>query len=110
VHIFGARVLAALGWGPETVVYQVKVGIKEGAELGGWLLLLIALGGLLRDRAGEGLDLRPVTSGKLTRWVIATSGRRGYGRSHVGVNWPVPSRRWGSERLARRSSRRRRQG
>ncbi len=49
VHLFGARVVEALGWGGGSWEYQVKVGIKEGAELAGWLLLVVALGRLGRD-------------------------------------------------------------
>jgi len=43
VHIFGPRVVAALGWGTDSSAYQIKVGLKEGLELAGWLLMVIAL-------------------------------------------------------------------
>lgn len=79
VHVFGARVVEALGWGGGSWVYQVKVGIKEGAELGGWLLLVVALARLARDGSARptGLDLRPGSRGKLARWTIGSRIRRG---------------------------------
>jgi hypothetical protein len=43
VHLFGAQVVQALGWGVGSWVYQLKVGVKGGAELGGWILLVVAL-------------------------------------------------------------------
>jgi len=43
VHVLGPHVVRALGWGTDSWAYQVKVGVKEGAELAGWLLLVIAL-------------------------------------------------------------------
>lgn len=43
IHLFGHRVIEALGWGAATWPYQLKVGLKEGGELAGWLLLLVAL-------------------------------------------------------------------
>jgi hypothetical protein len=79
VHVFGARVVEALGWGAGSWVYQVKVGFKGGAELGGWLLLVLALARLARSSRAprSGLDLRLVRGGKLTRWTIGTRTRRG---------------------------------
>jgi hypothetical protein len=79
VHLFGASVVEALGWGGGSWVYQVKVGIKEGAELAGWLLLVVALGRLARDGSAQsaGLDLRPGSRGKLARWTIGSRIRRG---------------------------------
>ena len=79
VHVFGARVVEALGWGSGSWVYQVKVGIKEGAELAGWLLLVVALMRLARDGSARsaGLDLRPGSRGKLARWAIGNRIRRG---------------------------------
>lgn len=43
VHILGPPVVRVLGWGTESWAYQVKVGLKEGMELSGWLLLVWAL-------------------------------------------------------------------
>jgi hypothetical protein len=79
VHVFGARVVEALGWGAGSWVYQVKVGIKEGAELAGWLLLIAALKRLARDGSARpaGLDLRLGSRGKLARWTIGSRIRRG---------------------------------
>jgi hypothetical protein len=79
VHVFGARVVEALGWGAGSWVYQVKVGIKEGAELAGWLLLVVALGRLARDGSAQstGLDLRLGSRAKLARWTIGSRIRRG---------------------------------
>jgi hypothetical protein len=79
VHVFGARVVEALGWGGGSWVYQMKVGIKEGAELAGWLLLVVALTRLARDGSARSaaLDLRPGSHGKLARWAIGSRIRRG---------------------------------
>jgi hypothetical protein len=79
VHLFGARVVEAFGWGGGSWMYQVKVGIKEGAELAGWLLLVVALGRLARAGSARstGLDLRPGSRGKLARWTIGSRIRRG---------------------------------
>jgi hypothetical protein len=79
VHLFGARAVEAFGWGDGSWVYQVKVGIKEGAELAGWLLLVFALIRLTRVRSARpaGLDLRPGSRGKLARWTIGSRTRRG---------------------------------
>jgi hypothetical protein len=43
VHIFGPHVVAAFGWGTDSLAFQAKVGLKEGAELAGWLLMVVAL-------------------------------------------------------------------
>lgn len=43
VHVFGPQVVERFGWGTDSWAYQVKVGLKEGSELAGWLLLVIAL-------------------------------------------------------------------
>jgi cytochrome bd-type quinol oxidase subunit 2 len=40
IHVLGPHVVRALGWGPDSWAYQVKVGLKEGSELAGWVLLL----------------------------------------------------------------------
>jgi hypothetical protein len=110
VHLFGARVLAAVGWGPDSLAYQLKVGLKEGSELAGWLLVIIALVRLSRARrpASGGLDLRSGAGRKLARWPIGKNPLRGYGRGHARDNGLVPLRGWDIERAARRSRRRRR--
>jgi len=79
VHVLGARVVEALGWGSGSWVYQVKVGIKEGAELAGWLLVVVALTRLTRARSARSasLDLRPGSRAKLARWTIGSRIRRG---------------------------------
>jgi hypothetical protein len=78
VHVFGARVVEALGWGAGSWVYQVKVGIKEGAELAGWLLLIAALTRMSRVRPpAAGLDIRLGSRAKLARWTIGSRIRRG---------------------------------
>jgi hypothetical protein len=38
IHVVGGRALAHLGWGGDTWPYQVKVAIKEAAEISGWML------------------------------------------------------------------------
>lgn len=43
VHILGPAVVRVLGWATDSWEYQVKVGLKEGMELSGWLLLVWAL-------------------------------------------------------------------
>jgi hypothetical protein len=43
VHVLGPPAVRALGWGTDSAAYQVKVGLKEGTELSGWLLLVLAL-------------------------------------------------------------------
>ncbi|HUA49254.1 MAG TPA: hypothetical protein VMA77_28720 [Solirubrobacteraceae bacterium] len=43
VHVLGPDAVRALGWGTDSWAYQVKVGLKEGTELSGWVLLVVAL-------------------------------------------------------------------
>ena len=43
IHLAGPHVLAWLGWGPATWQYQVKIALKEGTEIAGWLLLASGL-------------------------------------------------------------------
>ena len=43
VHVLGPGAVRALGWGTDSWAYQAKVGLKEGTELSGWLLLVFAL-------------------------------------------------------------------
>jgi hypothetical protein len=83
VHLFGLHVVEALGWGSGSWVYQLKVGIKEGAELGGWLALVWALWRLARSPAALRTRLpdRLGSRRKLARWAIGSPERRGYGES-----------------------------
>lgn len=53
VHVLGPSVVSLMGWGPGTWAYQVKVAIKEGTELAGWLLLVPALANLAWRRAAN---------------------------------------------------------
>lgn len=43
IHVLGPPVLHLLGWGSSGWPYQVKVGLKQGTEFAGWLLVLWAL-------------------------------------------------------------------
>jgi hypothetical protein len=43
IHVAGPHVVRALGWSPYGVAFQVKVALKEGSELGGWVMLLTGL-------------------------------------------------------------------
>jgi hypothetical protein len=43
IHVFGPTVVRALSWPPTGWAYQVKVALKEGSELAGWVLLVPAL-------------------------------------------------------------------
>jgi hypothetical protein len=43
IHVVGPSVVRALGWGPNGWGYQIKVALKEGTELAGWVLLVPAL-------------------------------------------------------------------
>lgn len=47
IHIGGPPVERALGWGPDDTGTQVKIALKEGTELAGWLLVVLALWHLL---------------------------------------------------------------
>jgi hypothetical protein len=68
VHVLGPSVVRELGWGTDSWAYQVKVGLKEGLELSGWVLLMWALW----RRAAESpyLDHRLGASSKLARWAV----------------------------------------
>jgi hypothetical protein len=52
IHVLGPHVVRALGWGPGSWAYQIKVGLKEGSEMAGWVLLLPPLARLALDRPG----------------------------------------------------------
>jgi hypothetical protein len=43
IHVFGHQLVRELGWGADSWPYQVKVALKEGTELAGWVLLVPAL-------------------------------------------------------------------
>jgi len=47
IHVAGPRAVSALGWSPTSLAFQVKVGLKEGTELAGWVLLLTGLARLV---------------------------------------------------------------
>jgi hypothetical protein len=77
VHVFGPPVLEAFGWGRDSWVYQVKVGVKEGIELAGWLLVVLALwrSGAPLLRADPGIREMVLTNrlgpaSKLVRWAV----------------------------------------
>jgi hypothetical protein len=46
IHVFGPQFVSMLGWGVNSWPYQVKIAVKEGTELAGWVLLVPALGRL----------------------------------------------------------------
>jgi hypothetical protein len=50
IHVLGPHVVHALGWGTDSWAYQVKVGLKEGTELAGWVLVVPGLWRLLSRR------------------------------------------------------------
>lgn len=39
IHVLGHALVHGAGWGPATWGYQIKVALKEGTELAGWVLL-----------------------------------------------------------------------
>jgi hypothetical protein len=43
VHAFGSEFLSALGFGPDTWMFQTKVALKHAAELSGWVMVAVAL-------------------------------------------------------------------
>jgi hypothetical protein len=43
IHVFGPHIVHALGYGTDSWPYQVKVALKQGTELAGWLLVFIGL-------------------------------------------------------------------
>lgn len=80
VHVFGPDAVRALGWGTQSVAYQIKVGLKEGTEFAGWLLLALALG---LSSAAEHLDHRLGAASKLARWAVGRAGWANYRRVRV---------------------------
>jgi hypothetical protein len=49
IHVLGHALVHGLGWGPTTWGYQIKVALKEGTELAGWVLLVPVLARLGRQ-------------------------------------------------------------
>ena len=43
IHVLGHALVHGAGWGPSTWGYQIKVALKEGTELAGWVLLVPVL-------------------------------------------------------------------
>jgi hypothetical protein len=43
IHVFGHELVRAAGWGIGSWPYEIKVALKEGTELAGWVLLVPAL-------------------------------------------------------------------
>jgi hypothetical protein len=43
IHVFGPPLVHLFGWGADSWAYQVKIAVKEGTELAGWVLLVPAL-------------------------------------------------------------------
>ncbi len=81
IHVFGLHIVELLGWGPQSLAYQLKVGVKQGTELAGWLLLVLALWRLARaapsatpDR--RALDDRLGRGRKLAEWEIGSPRER----------------------------------
>jgi hypothetical protein len=48
IHVLGHALVHEAGWGSATWGYQIKVALKEGTELAGWLLLVPVLARLAR--------------------------------------------------------------
>ena len=68
VHVLGPSIVRELGWGTDSWAYQVKVGLKEGTELSGWVLLMWAL--WRRAAVSPHLDHRLGAPWKLARWAV----------------------------------------
>lgn len=60
VHVMGPAAVRVLGWGTDSWAYQVKVGIKEGTELSGWVLLMWALAGAPRPPFRRPIEANPM--------------------------------------------------
>jgi hypothetical protein len=43
IHVLGHALVHSAGWSPQTWAYQIKVALKEGTELAGWMLLVPVL-------------------------------------------------------------------
>jgi len=55
IHLLGMPAMHALGWGADTWGYQTRASLKEGTELGGWLLVVLALSRSAGVRRGRGM-------------------------------------------------------
>jgi hypothetical protein len=53
VHVLGPQVVHVLGWTSHSWAYQVKVALKEGTELAGWVLVVPALWRLAMPRVAS---------------------------------------------------------
>jgi hypothetical protein len=82
VHVLGPDAVRALGWGTGSWAYQLKVGLKEGLELSGWLLLVLAL---WRVGSVADLDHRLGAASKLARWAVGRASKADYRRRRVAV-------------------------
>jgi hypothetical protein len=51
VHVVGPSALAAFGWHAGDWQYQIKIAVKEGTELAGWILACFGALGLVRSLA-----------------------------------------------------------
>jgi hypothetical protein len=49
VHVLGPPALAAVGWHSGDWQYQIKIAVKEGTELAGWILACFGALGLARS-------------------------------------------------------------
>lgn len=43
IHVFGPHIVSALGFSQDSWLYQIKVGLKQGTESAGWILVLLGL-------------------------------------------------------------------
>jgi hypothetical protein len=50
IHVVGPEVVRTLGWQQDSWAYQIKVALKEGTELAGWVVLVPAVVELARGR------------------------------------------------------------
>lgn len=54
IHVIGPHVVRLFGWDTTSWAYQVKVALKEGTELAGWVLLVPALLAASAERDASG--------------------------------------------------------
>ncbi len=103
VHIFGLAITKALGWGAGGWAYQAYPGLKEGLELAGWLLLVLALYRLASAAAGgrfwDGGQTPPASLGLNTLKIRVL--RRGTGSVRA-PRVPVGDRRGSAQPLRER--------
>jgi hypothetical protein len=53
IHVLGPAAVRAAGWSEHGMAYQVKIGLKEGFELGGWLMVTPAIARRAWSARGE---------------------------------------------------------